>query len=153
MIYSPLAYEAQKAVLEERLRRASRMHAVHAPRHTLHSRTRRTRRAVAAIVFALVAWTLMASPSALATSVVPDHIDFSLSPNPPAVGQTVRVKAVAKDASGVALTAFSGAASWSDKSGALAPAAPADFVNGVSTTTAHINTPPRGSPARAAAST
>src|SRR5437588_8990928 len=129
-MHPALTYQAQKAVIEERVQRAPRMHPLPMPRRTRGSRTRR---AAATIVFALVAWTLLASPSALATSVVPDHIDFSLSPNPPAVGQTVRVKAVAKDASGVALTAFSGAASWSDKSGALAPAAPADFVNGVST--------------------
>src|SRR5205085_5141575 len=83
-------------------------------------------------------------PSALATSIVPDHIVISVSPNPPDVDQTVTVKAVAKDASGVTLTAFSGAASWSDKSGALAPGAPGDFVKGVRTTSAQLATPYRG---------
>ena len=68
----------------------------------------------------------------------------SLSPNPVNVGQTVTVKAVAKDAGGATLRAFSGAASWSDKSGALAPGAPADFAKGVSTTSAQLATPYRG---------
>jgi hypothetical protein len=141
MIYSPLAYEAQKTVLEERLWRASRMHQpLPASERT---RGRRVRRVAAAVVFALVAWTLLASPSALATSVAPDHIVVSLSQNPPDAGQTVTVRAVAKDASGATLTAFSGPASWSDKSGALAPGAPADFVKGVSTTSAHFDTPYR----------
>jgi hypothetical protein len=141
MIYTALAYEAQKAVIDERLRRASRLDATPVAHR---SRSRRARRAAAAIVFVLAAWVLIASPSALAASVVPDHIVVSLSHNPPDVGQTVTVNAVAKDANGVTLTAFSGAASWSDKSGALAPEGPADFVKGVSRTSAQLATPYRG---------
>jgi hypothetical protein len=50
-------------------------------------------------------------------------------------GQTFSVAATAKDAFGNTVTDYNAAATWSDLSGTLAPAAPGAFVGGVSTTT------------------
>jgi hypothetical protein len=48
------------------------------------------------------------------------------------------VTANATDAAGNLLSDYDGPATWSDLSGALSPAAPADFVNGMSTTQATV---------------
>lgn len=59
-------------------------------------------------------------------------------------GASFTLKAFAGDSSGHVLTAFSAAARWSDLSGALSPATPAPFVNGVSTTQVTIPPPVHG---------
>jgi len=58
-------------------------------------------------------------------------------------GGSFTVRAVAYDAVGNPLTSYDGPASWSSLDGDLAPASPADFVNGVSTTSATIPAPYR----------
>jgi alpha-tubulin suppressor-like RCC1 family protein len=55
-------------------------------------------------------------------------------------GQQFTVKVTALDAAGKRMY-YNGAASWSDLSGHLSPASPANFVDGVSTTTATISAP------------
>jgi hypothetical protein len=91
------------------------------------------------VVLAAALLAVVGAPSAGAITTVPAQIAVTLSPSSPAVGQDVRVTAVAKDSLGQTMTSFSVPASWSDRSGALSPGAPADFVNGVSTTVAHID--------------
>jgi len=61
-MHSALSHEAQKAILDDRLRRASRLATAPVP----HRRGPRTRRAVVAVVLALVTWMLIGTPSALA---------------------------------------------------------------------------------------
>jgi len=56
-------------------------------------------------------------------------------------GTPFEVRAVARDAVGNALTTYNGSATWSDLSGGLSPAAPADFVSGASVTQATISAP------------
>ena len=53
-MYSELNYQAQKAIIEERIQKASRPQTPRRPRHTV-SRRRRARNAIAAFVLALVA--------------------------------------------------------------------------------------------------
>lgn len=50
-------------------------------------------------------------------------------------GGNFTVTAKARDANGNVMATYNGPATWSDLSGTLAPPTPADFVNGVSTTT------------------
>jgi hypothetical protein len=63
-----------------------------------------------------------------------DHIDVSLSSSA-TTASPFTVTARARDALGDLVTSFNGPASWTDRSSALQPAAPSDFVAGVSTTT------------------
>jgi hypothetical protein len=63
-----------------------------------------------------------------------DHIDVSVSSSA-TTASPFTVTARAHDALGALVTSYNGPASWSDKSGAVRPAAPGDFVAGVSTTT------------------
>ena len=51
-MYTELIYEAQKAIIEERIQRASRPQPSRRPRRTV-SRRHRARRAIAAVVLAL----------------------------------------------------------------------------------------------------
>jgi len=60
---------------------------------------------------------------------------------PVKAGVAFTVTATAFDSAGRVLHGFDAAASWSDLSGALSPAAPASFVDGVSRTTATIAAP------------
>ena len=53
-MYSELNYQVQKAIIEERIQRASRPQPPRRPRHTV-SRRRRARTAIAAFVLARVA--------------------------------------------------------------------------------------------------
>jgi hypothetical protein len=92
-------------------------------------------------VFASALLCLAAVPPGQAATIVPAQIVVKLSSSAPAVGQDITVTATAKDTSGHTYTSWSAPASWSDRSGALSPAAPADFVNGVSTTVAHVDVP------------
>jgi hypothetical protein len=69
------------------------------------------------------------------STAVPVTIAVSVSARTTAAGSAFTVTASAKDASGHVQTAYNGPATWSDTSGSLSPATPADFVNGVSTTT------------------
>jgi hypothetical protein len=64
-MYTELIYQAPKAVIEERIQRASRPQPPRSPRRSV-SRRSRARRAVAADLFALVVWTLLSSAPALA---------------------------------------------------------------------------------------
>jgi hypothetical protein len=63
-----------------------------------------------------------------------DHIDVSLSSSA-TTASPFTVTARARDALGALVTSFNGPASWTDRSSALQPAAPSDFVAGASTTT------------------
>ena len=68
-----------------------------------------------------------------------DHIALAGVPGSVAVGQAFTVRATAKDALDDTLVDYGAPATWSDRSGALKPGAPADFDHGVSTTTAHVD--------------
>jgi hypothetical protein len=70
----------------------------------------------------------------------PTTITFKM-PGRAAAGVPFTITAYARDANGQVLTNFSSSATWSDLSTQLSPAAPANFVNGVSTTTATISSP------------
>ena len=80
-------------------------------------------------------------PSARAATAVPSQFVFTLSSRSPAVGQDITVTVVAKDSLGRTYTSWSSPATWSDSSGTLSPTTPGDFVNGVSTTVAHVDAP------------
>jgi hypothetical protein len=95
----------------------------------------------ASLVIASASLCLSGVPAARAATVVPSQIVVNLSTRSPGVGQDVTVTMVAKDSSGQTYTSWSGPASWSDSSGALSPAAPNGFVNGVSTTVARVGLP------------
>ena len=98
-------------------------------------------------------WLRVVSPVVLLAAVVvlptahgagadvasPVKINVTVSPSPAAAGSDLSVKAVAVDSSGHTLTSYSGSGTWSDLSGVLTPAAPANFVNGVSTSTAQVS--------------
>ena len=86
-----------------------------------------------------VAVVLPAAQGAGADVVPPVKINVTVSPSPAAAGSDLSVKAVAVDSSGHTLTSYSGSGTWSDLSGGLTPSAPADFVNGVSTSTAQVS--------------
>ena len=58
--------------------------------------------------------------------------------DPMEAGVPFTVTVFARDAAGKKMTTYQGTATWSDLSGTLSPAAPARFVNGVSTTEATI---------------
>jgi len=70
----------------------------------------------------------------------PKTITFRM-PSRTAVGVPFTVKAYARDANGHVVTGFNAPATWSALSAHLSPSAPANFVNGVSTTTATIAVP------------
>ena len=103
---------------------------------TPRSLIRRTRPFVLATALALA----LALPAG-ALAAGPDHIVVTVSPSKPAVGQAFTVTAVAKDAANATIGDYSAPASWTDTAGALDTAAPSDFVNGVSTTSAVISKP------------
>ena len=56
-------------------------------------------------------------------------------------GVPFTVTAVMRDGTGRTVTGYNGPATWSSVDGALSPTQPADFVDGVSTTTATISAP------------
>jgi hypothetical protein len=58
---------------------------------------------------------------------------------PVSAGSPFTVTAKAVDSAGNLLSDLNGAATWSDLSGQLSPSTPANFVNGVSTTTATVS--------------
>jgi hypothetical protein len=60
---------------------------------------------------------------------------------PVSAGSPFTVTVFARDAAGNRLKSYSGPAIWSDRSGALSPATPSAFVDGVSTTSATIAVP------------
>jgi len=62
-------------------------------------------------------------------------------PNRAVPGVAFTVRAIARDLLGTPIPGYTGSATWSDLSGALAPAAPVDFVDGVSTTSASVGVP------------
>jgi hypothetical protein len=95
----------------------------------------------ASLAVAVAALCLAGVPSAGAATIVPSQYVFTLSSRSPAVGQDITVTVVAKNSTGHTYTSWSGPATWSDASGTLSPAAPGDFVNGVSTTVAHVDVP------------
>lgn len=53
---------------------------------------------------------------------------------PVTAGAAFTVKTEARDTAGNLLATYNAPGRWSDLSGALSPTAPADFVNGISTT-------------------
>jgi Arylsulfotransferase (ASST) len=63
---------------------------------------------------------------------------------PVRAGEPFTVTARAVDSGGNLVPSYNGSATWSDLSGQLSPATPANFVNGVSSTTATIPTPSQG---------
>jgi hypothetical protein len=66
-----------------------------------------------------------------------DHLEVSVASSVAAF-EDFTVVARARDAVGNLVTSFTGPATWSDVSETLAPAAPSDFVAGVSTTAARL---------------
>jgi hypothetical protein len=139
-----LTYEAQKAIIEERLRNAERAQLARAARRPVKPRhPTRSRLALlaASLLIALAVLGLAGVPSAGALTAVPAQIVVKFSSTSPAVGQDITITAIAKDSSGHTFTSWSAPATWSDTSGALSPAAPSAFVNGVSTTVAHVGVP------------
>lgn len=75
-----------------------------------------------------------------------DHFVFSPKvPTPVSAGAAFKVRVMAVDALGNQLVNYTAPATWSDLTGTLTPAAPSDFVGGVSkTTTAQVSTPMQG---------
>jgi hypothetical protein len=72
-----------------------------------------------------------------------DHLSLSAPSSVDASGP-FDVIARALDAAGNPVTDYNGPASWSDSAGVLSPSAPADFVAGVSKTSARVSSPTNG---------
>jgi hypothetical protein len=70
-----------------------------------------------------------------------DHIAISGVPASVSVGESFTVRATAKDSLSDTITDYAAPATWSDRSGSLTPASPADFANGVSSTSAQVGVP------------
>jgi len=76
--------------------------------------------------------------------LAPARISLTMKDTPVAAGQAFTLVAVALDGSGNRLTSYQGTAAWTSLDGTLAPAAPAGFVRGISTTTATVAVPFHG---------
>src|SRR5690349_19506415 len=96
------------------------------------------------LLLALGAALLLALPAAARASTTPDHITVSVSPTTATLGQPVTVTATAKAANNATISDYSGPADWRDTAGALDSANAADFVNGISRTTAVLTKPVSG---------